>query len=650
MPTFLDRVKFNVSGTPGTGNVTIGSAVSTFQTPAAAGGVTGDILPITFVDGTAWEESYCYFDSAAGTLARTLLRSSTGSLLSLSSSTVCAITLFSRDATTKANSLVYIGQQVLGAAAATITFSNIPADYEDLVLVINGRVTGSNADILVQLNGDTAANYRSETVNAFSTSVSGTQNAAATSMRISTFPGSGVTAGYVGSGEMTIHNYARTTLFKAAMAEWQDSTGTGTFTQGRGMEGHMWASTAAVTSITILTGSGNLDVGTVATLYARAKSNGAGTNDPTLFLIHDQTLASTASSYTVSNIPQGYEDLVIDIEARQNTGAAQYLYVRPNNDSTSGNYISYTENRFGTATATDKAHFGESDASSLAAGAYAVVQGTIFGYSKTSRYKEWLARGSIPSASAEERSSGTWKQNTAVTSLVFFPGANSFDVGTRFRVYGRKPSVAASSFINNNPVSLGKMRPLTDFTQINISGSNTIAEYPDKAISVLTSTLTTTVNLVGVRRAVPAATPFRVAVFVQPNMAPRQYEALQFGFSDGTKYECVTLFPNGGEVDTWSNSTTRVGATAITGMYSHMINTGFWVGIRDDGTNAIYEISADGVNFSTIHRVAKASGYLGSSGYTNVFVGYMPYLSGGTNYEMSLTVREWDENGLNRRF
>lgn len=48
-----------------------------------------------------------------------------------------------------------------------------------------------------------------------------------------------------------------------------------------------------------------------------------------------------------------------------------------------------------------------------------------------------------------------------------------------------------------------------------------------------------------------------------------------------------------------------------------------WLQISDDGTNAVFRYSADGANFVQLFSVAKASGFLGSSGYANVgfFVG-----------------------------
>ena len=154
--------------------------------------------------------------------------------------------------------------------------------------------------------------------------------------------------------------------------------------------------------------------------------------------------------YDVTNIPQTYEDLVIVVDARQNgASAVQEWNIRPNND-TGANYTSYVENRFGTGSTTDKARFGCSEAGGATAGVYAPNEGTIFGYSKTNRYKNWLAKGFYPSQSFEDRNSGVWKSNSAITSLRFFPGANSFVAGTRIRVYGRKPSVAPASTSSNS--------------------------------------------------------------------------------------------------------------------------------------------------------------------------------------------------------
>lgn len=50
-----------------------------------------------------------------------------------------------------------------------------------------------------------------------------------------------------------------------------------------------------------------------------------------------------------------------------------------------------------------------------------------------------------------------------------------------------------------------------------------------------------------------------------------------------------------------------------------------WMQIRDDGTTVYYKVSYDGVNFFTVYSVAKASGFLGASGYKNPGLFADPY-------------------------
>jgi hypothetical protein len=55
-----------------------------------------------------------------------------------------------------------ISSQTLGSAAASVTFSSIPATYTDLVLKISARAENAGANGLsidLRFNGDTATNY-----------------------------------------------------------------------------------------------------------------------------------------------------------------------------------------------------------------------------------------------------------------------------------------------------------------------------------------------------------------------------------------------------------------------------------------------------------------------------------------------------------
>lgn len=86
MSKLFNRVKMTVSGTPGSGDVTLGSASTNYQTFASAGAAVGDFIDVVFEDGTAWEISRITYGSGPSLTSRELLESSTAALLSLTSS------------------------------------------------------------------------------------------------------------------------------------------------------------------------------------------------------------------------------------------------------------------------------------------------------------------------------------------------------------------------------------------------------------------------------------------------------------------------------------------------------------------------------------------------------------------------------------
>lgn len=92
----LNRAKVNTA-TTGTGTVTLGTAVSPYQTWAAANARDNMQYEYLIEDGTAWEYGFGTYSLSGGTVTRNLIASSTGSLLSLSGTATIACVSGSTD-------------------------------------------------------------------------------------------------------------------------------------------------------------------------------------------------------------------------------------------------------------------------------------------------------------------------------------------------------------------------------------------------------------------------------------------------------------------------------------------------------------------------------------------------------------------------
>lgn len=90
MAKLFDRVGMTTA-TTGTGTITLGSAITDatngdLVTFATAGVATGDLVNYLITDGNAWEIGTGVYTTTGTTLSRTLVKSSSGSLLTLSGS------------------------------------------------------------------------------------------------------------------------------------------------------------------------------------------------------------------------------------------------------------------------------------------------------------------------------------------------------------------------------------------------------------------------------------------------------------------------------------------------------------------------------------------------------------------------------------
>jgi hypothetical protein len=104
-----NRVKMTVSGTPGTGTITLGSAVSGFQSFTGAGVSNGDTVPYVIEDGSSWELGVGTYTSSGTTMSRSVTASSnSGNAINATSAAIVMISPLAADlqAGTAAGNLV----------------------------------------------------------------------------------------------------------------------------------------------------------------------------------------------------------------------------------------------------------------------------------------------------------------------------------------------------------------------------------------------------------------------------------------------------------------------------------------------------------------------------------------------------------------
>ena len=147
------------------------------------------------------------------------------------------------------------------------------------------------------------------------------------------------------------------------------------------------------------------------------------------------------------------------------------------------------------------------------------------------------------------------------------------------------------------------------------------ASVADSANGISITAPTSTGDNLRVRyKAAPGSTPYSFKALVGLTCNPANFSLAGIGWHDGTKLQVIDLVYSTGwkiEVTSWTNVTTfSTGNFASTAIMGNPI----WLRIRDDGTNVTWgwSISGDDNDFITLFSVAKASGFLGASGYSNV--------------------------------
>lgn len=150
-------------------------------------------------------------------------------------------------------------------------------------------------------------------------------------------------------------------------------------------------------------------------------------------------------------------------------------------------------------------------------------------------------------------------------------------------------------------------------------------------------------NHVGRYKTAPAA-PYKVDALFGITRNGNNFNSIGLGWYDGTnKIHAIHNVLGSGlkpyiEVDRWSTPTSFNG-NDFTGKECNIETTMSWFQIEDDGTTVYFRISGDGVNFMTLFSVAKASGYLGATGYSNIC-----FVNSARSFRQMVTLMSYKEH------
>lgn len=154
--------------------------------------------------------------------------------------------------------LVALANTTLGSDTATVTFSSISQSYQDLYLVVVGKASsGFNQGI--RFNSDTGANYSHLRLTGENGTLASVTAAGVTRGLISYLSFNNST---VGAAFIHILDYARTDKHKTTLSDAHSGSSTQI-----ALICNRWASTSAITTVTLVNDSGTYRAGTTFALY-----------------------------------------------------------------------------------------------------------------------------------------------------------------------------------------------------------------------------------------------------------------------------------------------------------------------------------------------------------------------------------------------
>lgn len=159
-----------------------------------------------------------------------------------------------------------IATTTLGSAQANITFSSISSAYTDLRLVVVGTIANANYDVVMRFNSDTGSNYSFTYLGGTGSAANSGRGTSTTNIQLNA--GAGWSTTIPSMAAVDIFSYAGSTYKTILNLLSNDQNGSGSVNAIVGL----WRSTSAITSVSVIGSSTNLQTGTTATLYGILKA------------------------------------------------------------------------------------------------------------------------------------------------------------------------------------------------------------------------------------------------------------------------------------------------------------------------------------------------------------------------------------------